>query len=231
MDFWLLAYSYIARGTDGPDLKKIFGDLRTSTNGLCPKSEQNLCPTLQRIPDRALRAALHPATARLLLHGRSSAFFARLSPGASATRAATGFCRCWSHCSGSSSRRSVSCKMRQVVPARAFLGGGGVLQPNHFVSLLTAPAWTAPLQRPPPLPTACGAHGRAGPRRGRHSPLRIRRRTGEEAGGGRRQSRGAEELHGRRARGSAVRVNYTVNRPVSGKEKTGRVYWWNRPVH
>jgi hypothetical protein len=125
----------------------------------------------------------------------------RPSPGASATRAATVFCRCWSHCSGSSSRRSASCKMRQVVPARAFLGG---LQPNRFVSLLAAPARTAPLQRPPPLPTARGARGRAGPRWGRHSPLRIRRRTGEEAGGGRRRSRGAEELHGRRAQGSAV---------------------------
>jgi hypothetical protein len=29
----------------------------------------------------------------------------------------------------------------------------------------------------------------------------------------------------------ASRVNYTVNRPVSGKEKTGPVYRWNRLVH
>jgi hypothetical protein len=28
-----------------------------------------------------------------------------------------------------------------------------------------------------------------------------------------------------------IRVNYTVNRPVSEKEKNGPVYRWNRPVH
>jgi hypothetical protein len=31
--------------------------------------------------------------------------------------------------------------------------------------------------------------------------------------------------------GASGRVNYTVNRPISGKKKTGLVYRWNRPVH
>jgi hypothetical protein len=46
----------------------------------------------------------------------------RPSPTASATRAATRFCRCWSHCSSSSGRRRASCKMWQGLLARAFMG-------------------------------------------------------------------------------------------------------------
>jgi hypothetical protein len=62
----------------------------------------------------------------------------RLSPAVSATRAASGVCRCWSHCSGSSGCRKGSCKVQQAHLARAFLGrlGGSAAQRLPFSLLL-----------------------------------------------------------------------------------------------
>jgi hypothetical protein len=89
--------------------------------------------------------------------------------------------------------------MRQAVLARAFLG---VCSPT--ASSLSSRLPHGLLHSSGLLHSRRRAALVDAQRRGRHSPLRIRRRTGAEAGGGRRRSRGAEELHGRRARGSAV---------------------------
>jgi hypothetical protein len=104
----------------------------------------------------------------------------RQSPTVSATHAATGVCRSWSHCSGSSGCRKGCCKMQQALPTRAFLWGLGDLQPNYFPSLSCSrlphassihvalggaePSWVELVRGVPPL--AChllGLPGRSSP--------------------------------------------------------------------